>query len=541
MSSALKMLGLLALVLGTQYSVLSTSAHAHPVPRRIHDRVLTVRLAADAVTVDYHLELDELTAYDELPAVAEPADLAKITRDNFYDTFTRLYAPVLAGNLTAKLDGRPLQFECVRRGAQLKDSVWCDFVFRAPWQPSRQHRHTFQFYEGNYEEEAGQVKVSLAEDHRGLAAFGGSAAALLASPSGQGPFAVASALLSGSADTVSLVEKDEPDESLKNRAPLDLRPGDALRLRKASATFIVAPAEARSAQTTTEAPVESETGAAPAVRSNTLVGLLLDTRQGFLLLLVLAACLGAAHALTPGHGKTLVAAYLVGERGTVWHAILLGVATTLTHTGVVLVLAAALRFAPPAALDPIQGGLGLVGGLAIVAVGFWLLLRRLSGRADHVHLGGHGHHHGGHHHHHDHGHADHYHDEHGHAHPLRSGGDRAGWWSVTVLGISGGIVPCVDAILMLIYAISAGVLWLALPLLLAFSGGLAAVLIVLGILVVSARGLAEARLGGQRRFRQVFRVLPIVSAIVVIAMGLWLCRESLAEPPAPAAHTSSPP
>jgi ABC-type nickel/cobalt efflux system permease component RcnA len=524
------------LVLGTQYSVLSTAAHAHPVPRRIHDRVLTVRLAADAVTVDYHLELDELTAYDELPAVAEPADLAKITRDNFYDTFTRLYAPVLAGNLTAKLDGKPLQFECVRRRAQLKDSVWCDFVFRTAWQPIRQQHHVFQFYEGNYEEEAGQVKLSLAEDNRGLAAFGGSAAALLASPAGQGPFSVAAALLSGRADAATLLEKDEPDEALKNRAPIDLRPGDSLRLRKASATFVIGPAQGRPAQSVAEPPAESAAGPAPAVRSNTLVGLLLDTRQGFLLLLVLAAGLGAAHALTPGHGKTLVAAYLVGERGTIWHAILLGVATTLTHTGVVLALAAALRFAPPAALDPIQGGLGLVGGLAIVAVGFWLLLRRLSGRADHVHLGGHGHHH-----HHDHGHADHYHDEHGHAHPLPAGGDRAGWWSVTVLGISGGIVPCVDAILMLIYAISAGLLWLALPLLLAFSGGLAAVLIVLGILVVSAKGLAEARLGGQRRFRQVFRVLPVVSAIVVIGMGLWLCRESLAEPPAPAAHTSSPP
>jgi ABC-type nickel/cobalt efflux system permease component RcnA len=464
-----------------------------------------VHLAADAVTVDYHLELDELTAYDELPAVADKDELARVTRDNFYDTFTRLYAPVLAGNLVAKLDGKPLEFTCARRQAKLVDSVWCDFVFRAPWQPAPDRRHTFTFYEGNYEEEAGQVKLSLTGE-----------------------------------SSVSLVEKNEPDEALKNRAPIDLRPGDAPRLRKASATFTVPATAAPLREEATPQPPPETAPSAPPVRTNNLVGLLLDTRQGFVFLLLLAACLGAAHALTPGHGKTMVAAYLVGERGTVWHALLLGLATTLTHTGVVLILAAVLRFAPPQALDPIQGVLGLVGGLTIVGVGFWLLLRRLSGRADHVHLGGHGHHH--HHHHHgghdhdhdhDHGHADHYHDEHGHVHAMPADG-RASWWRVTLLGISGGIVPCVDAIIMLIYAISAGLLWLALPMLLAFSGGLAAVLILLGILVVSAKGLAEARLG-RGRFRQVFRVLPILSSVVVIALGLWLCRESVASqtPPAP--------
>src|SRR5690348_4255390 len=107
--AARKMLWLL-LVLNTQYLVLSPSAHAHPVPRRIHDRVITVRLAADAVTVDYHLELDDWTANEDLLAVVE--DISKVTRDNYYDTFTRLYAPVLAGNLTAKLDGKPLEFRC---------------------------------------------------------------------------------------------------------------------------------------------------------------------------------------------------------------------------------------------------------------------------------------------------------------------------------------------------------------------------------------------------------------------------------------------
>src|SRR5262249_19119042 len=155
--------------------------------------------------------------------------------------------------------------------------------------------------------------------------------------------------------------------------------------------------------------------------SHSLLLLLLDSQQGFFVLLVLAAFFGALHALTPGHGKTLVAAYLVGERGTVWHAILLGVVTTLTHTGAVLVLAAVLPWLFPQVVpEQIQRVLGLAGGLLIAGFGFWLLLRRLSGKADHIHIGGHGHHH--HDHDHDHSHADHEHDEHGHVIPKAEAG-----------------------------------------------------------------------------------------------------------------------
>jgi ABC-type nickel/cobalt efflux system permease component RcnA len=90
------------------------------------------------------------------------------------------------------------------------------------------------------------------------------------------------------------------------------------------------------------------------------------------------------------------------------------------------------------------------------------------------------------------------------------------------LGISGGIVPCYDAIIMLIFAVSARRLWLALPLLLAFSAGLAGVLIVIGILVVQVKGFATARLGSRW-----FKSLPLVSAILVILLGLFLCYRSV--------------
>jgi ABC-type nickel/cobalt efflux system permease component RcnA len=92
-----------------------------------------------------------------------------------------------------------------------------------------------------------------------------------------------------------------------------------------------------------------------------------------------------------------------------------------------------------------------------------------------------------------------------------------------VLGISGGLVPCWDAILMLGFAISAQRLWLGLPLLLAFSAGLAGVLIAIGVAVVYLKGFASSRWGENR----LVRALPIISAVLVTAMGLWLCYDSV--------------
>src|SRR5262249_13509610 len=145
----------------------------------------------------------------------------------------------------------------------------------------------------------------------------------------------------------------------------------------------------------------------------------------FIVCLLLAAGWGAAHALSPGHGKTLVAAYLVGERGTLLHALLLGLTTTLAHTGGVIALAIVIWFYPQA-MSGAQVLLRFVGAVLVVGMGFWMVYRRLSGQADHFHIGG-GHHHY-HHHDHDHGGSDHYHDEHGHAHPLPNPDVR--WWNL---------------------------------------------------------------------------------------------------------------
>jgi ABC-type nickel/cobalt efflux system permease component RcnA len=98
----------------------------------------------------------------------------------------------------------------------------------------------------------------------------------------------------------------------------------------------------------------------------------------------------------------------------------------------------------------------------------------------------------------------------------------------------GGLVPCWDAIILLGLAISAQRLWLGVPLLLAFSAGLAGVLVALGVGVVWARNWAVARWGGGPRMRKFVGILPLLSAAVITALGLWLCYDSLhAEMPPP--------
>ena len=462
------LLGLLALL------ALAPAARAHPIPRNNHDRTITVRLTRDAVIVDYRLEVDEFTVvYVDLPAVSDKVDLSTLKKpQDFHQAFVRAYEPLLADGLLATLDGRPLTFTCTHRSHQVLDHLRCEFRFEARWQPDPAREHAFAFRDGTWELQIGMVRLALAAD-----------------------------------ESVAVLRKTEPDEKLKARPAIELRPGDEEKLRNATAAFRLTGAAATPGTALTEA----------AGRPENSLTRLLDSGYGVGVLLLLAAAFGAAHALTPGHGKTLVAAYLVGENGTVGHAVVLGVVTTLTHTGIVILVALALLwFFPDAVPAHVQTALGLGGGLLIAGTGAWLLLRRLSGGPDHVHIGGHGHHH------HHHGPGDHYHDAHGHAHPLPASGARVGWWSLVLLGVSGGIVPCWDAIAMLGFAIFAQRLWLGVPLLLAFSAGLAAVLVLIGILVVQVKGFAGSRWGGGR----VVQALPVVSALLVMLLGLWLCYES---------------
>jgi ABC-type nickel/cobalt efflux system permease component RcnA len=247
---------------------------------------------------------------------------------------------------------------------------------------------------------------------------------------------------------------------------------------------------------------ESETGFAALITKD-------DLGLGVILISLLVALFwGAAHALTPGHGKAIVAAYMVGTRGTARHALLLGLTVTFTHTiGVFtlgLVTLGLSEFIVPEDLYP---WLNLASALLVVGVGVAVLRSRLRGRL----AGAHHHHH----HHHEHEHHDHHGHDHDRSHSHAPEPD-SGVRGLIAVGITGGILPCPTALVVLLAAISLHRIGYGLALILAFSVGLAAVISGIALLAVTAKR-TFSRLSFEGRL---VRALPAVSAVVIVCVGV---------------------
>ncbi|MEJ7713575.1 MAG: sulfite exporter TauE/SafE family protein [Pyrinomonadaceae bacterium] len=250
--------------------------------------------------------------------------------------------------------------------------------------------------------------------------------------------------------------------------------------------------------------------------------------------LLVAAALGAAHAFSPGHGKTVVGAYLVGSRGTWQHAAFLGLTVTITHTAGVFALGLVTLFASqyvvPERLFPI---LSLVSGGIVVVIGLSLFVKRLRlalGHAGHEHT---------HHHHHDHdAMTNHSHEHHDHSHVHSHGGSShshlppgadntpVSWRSLLALGISGGLLPCPSALVVLLSAIALHRVGYGLLLVIAFSIGLAATLTAIGLAFVYAGRLMK-RSSAFERFQHLARIVPAASAFVIMCVGILICYEAL--------------
>lgn len=256
---------------------------------------------------------------------------------------------------------------------------------------------------------------------------------------------------------------------------------------------------------------------------------------GAVLLALLAALgWGAMHAMSPGHGKTLVAAYLVGAHGTARHTLFLGLTTTVTHTAGVFALGfvtlALSRYILPEQLYP---WMSAASGILVVLIGLSLarsrLLRGAEHRHDHDH--GHSHHHGDAHTHvraNDHAH-DHSHEHahgHGHSHlPPGVDGRPVTWRGLLALGISGGLLPCPSALVLMLGAISLNRIGFGLLLIVAFSLGLAGVLTLFGIALVHAGKWFERIPEGGR----IVRFIPVASALFITAAGLVITVQAFAQ------------
>ena len=214
---------------------------------------------------------------------------------------------------------------------------------------------------------------------------------------------------------------------------------------------------------------------------------LLDRSSGYSLLglLVIALLLGAAHAVQPGHGKTLVAATVLGEHGSRLRGLVLALVTTLTHTGSVLLVGAGLWWTRSLRFGSIHVGMAHAAGFAIAAVGLWRLGRHLAGHGEHD----------------------------GHEPSAVRWGGRG----LIGLGVAGGLVPCWDAVGLILVAEAVGRLALGMVLLLAFGLGMAAVLVLVGWLAAHLqRWLEDPQREGLWEHR-----LGIFSGLVLTAIGMY--------------------
>jgi ABC-type nickel/cobalt efflux system permease component RcnA len=233
----------------------------------------------------------------------------------------------------------------------------------------------------------------------------------------------------------------------------------------------------------------------------------------------LALLLGAGHALLPGHGKTVLAAYLAGRRGRRRDALVVAGTVTLTHTGGVIALGLALAAGSVVAGDALIGWLGVVTGLVVTTVGVTMLaaaVRRHHSGLAHDH---HGHEHHGHDHH-DHGHRP-------HDHGRRRWSDRLG---LAGIGLAGGLVPSPSALVVLLAAIGLGRTGFGIALVVAYGVGMAATLTGAGLLLLAVTDrVARADWRGRLPSRLVVRVqraAPTATAVLVLLVGVGLATRA---------------
>jgi nickel/cobalt transporter (NicO) family protein len=434
----------LALLVGALAALaVPAAAQAHPLGNFTVNRYSAIEASGDRVYVKYILDLAEIPTYQEGDRARRPG-----------------FAKQIARGLDLELDARPAELKAVtsrvrsRPGAGGLSTVRFEAVFEADRSGS-----AVRFEDTNFAGRIGWREVVVHAD-RGARIVSSDAPATSVS------------------DELRAYPADQLSEPLNvSSANAELRAG-SLPGRP--------PELGDSAPTTRQ-----DDGFASLISQDDLgVGVILVS-------LGLAFFWGAAHALSPGHGKAIVTAYLVGQRGTPRHAAALGLIVTATHTvGVFalgLVTLALSQFIVPEQLYP---WIGLVSGLLVIGVGASVLLSRVRHRRAHRH--GHDHHH-------------------------HHGGEELGWRSLTAVGISGGLLPCPSALVVLLAAISLHRVALGLLLIVAFSAGLAISIAGIGLAAILAK-----RTFGRFDFQgRVLGLLPAISALVIVIAGTAMTVRAL--------------
>lgn len=513
------------------------SADAHPLGNFTINHYAGLKVAPDGVSVDYVLDMAEIPAFQEINQLdtdrnrkPDPTETATYPDQKCREAKAHLNLSVNHQPLALALTHSTVEFPAGVGGlATLR--LTCDFEGSLPSaENSASATQLLEFEDSLYPQRLGWREITVTANDVPL----------------HGSFTAASI-------TKRLTEY--PDELLSS--PLDQR----------RVSFEIN-SSAALAQRTVDPAARSpiDLGKTLSGRSNDAFTQLITQEEhslpAILLALAIAFLWGGLHALSPGHGKTVVGAYLVGSRSKFHHALFLGLTVTLTHTAGIFALGLlTLGTSEFLITEELYPWLSVLSGLLMTAIGLNLLVGRLRSSqvfqdwklkpsSDHSH--DHDHHthhsHSDHHHNHSsvhsanhlHSHShDHAHDHaHSHAHknhehshggkihshlPPGTDGTPITWSSILALGISGGLLPCPSALVVLLSAIALGRIGFGLALVSAFSLGLAAVLTGIGLTLVYARDWFE-RLPIQSPKSNLF---PAASALLVTLIGLGITTQAL--------------
>ena len=485
----------------------ATGAAAHPLGNFTVSTASGLRVGPDRLVVDYVVDMAEIPAFQTRQAI--DADHDGEVADTEATAWRAAECPRLAAGLRATVDGRAAPLAVTGSALRFPEGVGgletlrleCALSVPLPASGSLAYTDT------NLQDRVGWREITAVGDRATLEA----ADVPTTSPSAR----------------LTTYPEDQLSSPLDQRsATLRYRPGGppapaaegSAGAASSGGGSAVAPGSA--AGTPAEAPGPVSRGGVD--RATAAFTALVGERSlspGFAVVaLLLALGLGAAHAVAPGHGKTVMAAYLVGLRGSLRQAATIGATVTLTHTAGVLILGLALSTSRGVASERVYPWLGLGSGLLLAAVGLGLLVRILSG---HRHAHGHDHpHRHGHHHH------DHDHDQ-----GQVAAGRPLGWRGLVALGLAGGLVPSPSAVVVLLGGTALGQAWFGVALVVAYGLGMAATLTGVGLLLAHLRTRMDRRLrlpAGSLPAR-LGRLLPAATASVIVVVGLALAASGAAQ------------
>jgi len=498
---------------------LAPRSFAHPMGNFSVNHYSKISLENDGVRISYIIDLAEIPTYQEL----QQGDISANAADPAVTSFVASRGQALGRGLSLVLDGKPLALRLLSSqvifppGAGGLPTMKMGFVYQAAYPPAAdQSSASLQYADNNFPGHAGWKEIVTAAP----AATPGPSLISSSAPQtdrSAGLSNYPTDLLNSPPQDLSATVQFRYPAALSTRpvaaaapGPLRSHPAHAHANRRIAAVSPVpsSPAPLVSPVTAAEGMhLQANQQATPRSAFTELI----TTRHmslWFLFTAAFIACgLGALHALEPGHGKTIVAAYLVGSRGTARHAFLLGLIVTASHTAGVFALGAitlyASRYIVPEQLYP---WLGVFSGLTIAGLGGYIFLRRWSGLdLDHSHTSG---------------------QLHSHWFSSSKGrvaepsytepGKSVSLYQLFALGITGGIIPCPAALVVLLSAFALHRVGLGFFLILAFSLGLAGVLIAFGMLMVySRRFMTRLRVNGPLTTRW----LPVASAAFMTILG----------------------